>query len=141
MSATTVADAARPAAIASRLVRALRREGTLFRAGVAVVAVHVVDDNFVQPAAGTSATDHLVSGLVPLALLALAAFLHARVRPGAQGALAIVLGIGGLATGVDAVHYARATGLSPDDVSGFLAIGGALLLFTDATRTLWRSRR
>ena len=39
--------------------------------GVAVIAVHIVDDNFVQPQPGTSARDHLVSGLVPLAVLAL----------------------------------------------------------------------
>ena len=41
-------------------------ERTLVRVGVGVIALHVVDDSFVQPQPGTSATDHLVSGLVPL---------------------------------------------------------------------------
>jgi dienelactone hydrolase len=113
----------------------------MFRIALALIALRLVDDNFLQPAAGTSAIDHLVSGLVPLALLALAAWLHPRIRAGAQGALALVIGVAGIATGVDAVHYARATGLSSDDVSGFLAIGAGLALFADAARTLWRSRR
>jgi hypothetical protein len=112
----------------------------MFRIALSLIAFRIVDDNFLQPPAGTSPADHLVSGLVPLALLALAAWLHPRLRAGAQGALAIALGVGGLATGVDAVHYARATGLSPDDVSGFVAIGAGLALFADAARTFWRSR-
>ena len=39
---------------------------------VLVIAVHVVDDSFVQPQPGMSARDHLISGLVPLAVLGLA---------------------------------------------------------------------
>ena len=39
----------------------------LFLLGVAVIALHVIDDSFLQPQRGTSAADHLVSGLVPLA--------------------------------------------------------------------------
>jgi hypothetical protein len=113
----------------------------MFRIALSLIAFRVLDDNFLQPAAGTSASDHLVSGLVPLVLLALAAWGHGRLRPGAQGALAIVLGVVGLATGVDAIHYARATGIGADDISGFAAIAGSLLLFADAARTLWRSRR
>jgi alpha/beta superfamily hydrolase len=113
----------------------------MFRIALSLIAFRILDDNFLQPAAGTSATDHLASALVPLALLALAAWLHPRLRAGAQGALAIVVGIAGIATGVDAIHYARATGLGSDDISGFLAIAGALLLFADAAHTLWRSRR
>src|SRR3954451_13916620 len=113
----------------------------MFRIALSLIAFRVLDDNFLQPAAGTSASDHLVSGLVPLVLLALAAWGHGRLRPGAQGALAIVLGVAGLATGVDAIHYARSTGVGADDISGFAAIAGSLLLFADAARTLWRSRR
>jgi len=42
-------------------------ERTLVRVAVGVIALHVVDDSFLQPESGTSAGDHLVSGLVPLA--------------------------------------------------------------------------
>ena len=47
------------------LVAVIRRESALFLLGIGVVAVHILDDNFVQPQPGTGATDHLVSGLVP----------------------------------------------------------------------------
>ena len=50
------------------------RETTFFRLAILVIAIHVVDDNFLQPERGTSAGDHLVSGLVPLAVLGLAAW-------------------------------------------------------------------
>ena len=39
------------------------------RLAIGDVALHVVDDAFLQPNPGTSAGDHLASGLVPLALL------------------------------------------------------------------------
>ena len=43
----------------------------LFLGSVALIAVHIVDDSFLQPEAGTHAADHLVGGLVTLALLGL----------------------------------------------------------------------
>ena len=60
----------------------------LFRGAVAVIALHIADDNFFQPESGTSPGDHLVSGLLPLALLALAAWGFPRLSGGRQGALA-----------------------------------------------------
>jgi hypothetical protein len=71
------------------LTGVIRREQALFRASVAVVALHVADDNFLQPNRGTSAVDHLFSGLVPLALLAAAAVTYGRARPGVRAALAL----------------------------------------------------
>ena len=57
------------------------RERSVFLVAVAVIAVHVLDDSFLQPEPGTSAGDHLVSGLVPLAALAIAAAVtRGRVR-------------------------------------------------------------
>ena len=63
------------------------RETLIFRIGLALIALHVLDDNFVQPQPGTSPGDHLVSGLVPLALLGLAAWAYPRLRGGRRGAL------------------------------------------------------
>ena len=74
------------------LVRALGREAGLFVLGVATIALQVLDDSFLQPSPGTSAGDHLVSGLVPLAVLALAAWTYPRVRGGRRGAMALVFG-------------------------------------------------
>ena len=48
----------------------LASEPAVAASSLALVALHVVDDNFLQPQPGTSAGDHLVSGLVPLGVLA-----------------------------------------------------------------------
>ena len=48
-----------------------------------VVGLHIADDNYLQPAAGTSPADHLASGLIPLAILAAVAALYPRLRAGA----------------------------------------------------------
>jgi hypothetical protein len=113
----------------------------MFRIALALIGLRVVDDRFLQPEPGTSATDHLVSGLVPLALLALVAWLAPRLRPGARGTLAIVLGVLGLAIGVDAVYYTREIGVDADDVTGWLALAAGAALIGDGARTLFVSRR
>jgi hypothetical protein len=113
----------------------------LFRLAVAAIGLHVADDNFFHPEAGTSAGDHLASGLVPLALLALAAWGFPRLRGAGQGALALLLGPLGIAIGIEAVHYANQVGPSGDDFTGFLAIPAGLLLIGLGAVTLWRTRR
>jgi uncharacterized protein len=114
---------------------------SLFRLAVAAIGLHIADDNFFHPEAGTFAGDHLVSGLVPLALLALAAWGFPRLRGAGQGALALLLGPLGIATGIEAVHYANQVGSSGDDYTGFLAIPAGLLLLGLGVVTLWRTRR
>jgi hypothetical protein len=128
-------------AAATRLRRALRTDTGLFRLGVATVAVHVADDTLIQPQPGTSAGDHLVSGFVPLALLGLAAWAWPRLPGAGRGAVALVIGVLGLATTVEAVYYTRAVGPSGDDFTGLLAIPAALLLLGLGATTLWRTRR
>ena len=71
----------------------------------AVVALHVADDNFLQPQPGTSAADHLVSGLVPLAVLALAAWAYPRLRAGFRASDRADLGLFGIVAGVEAAYY------------------------------------
>jgi MYXO-CTERM domain-containing protein len=114
---------------------------TLFRAAVGVIALHVADDNFIQPESGTAAGDHLLSGLLPLALLVLAAWGYPRLRGGFQGALALFIAPLGIATGVEAIHYANQVGPSGDDFTGFLTIPAGLLLIGLGAATLWRTRR
>ncbi len=117
------------------------RPSTLFAAAVAVIGLHVVDDNFLQPPDGLSAADHLVSGLVPLALLGVAIWAFPRLRAGAQGALALFLGLLGVVAGIEAWHYTSTVGASGDDFTGLLAIPAGLLLVGLGTVVLWRSRR
>ena len=120
---------------------AARAEYAVFLASTGVVWLHVTDDNFLQPEPGTAATDHLVSGLVPLAVLALTAWLYPRLRPGARGAIALVLGMSGIVVGIEGAYSLAKGNASGDDFTGLLAIpAGAVLLGLGAT-TLWRSRR
>jgi uncharacterized protein len=123
------------------LATTLRRELGLFRLGVAVIALHVVDDAFVQPQPGTSAGDHLVSGLAPLVLLGLAAWGHSRLRGGRRGAMALVFGVFGIVAGIEALHYTSKVGASGDDYTGLLSIPAGLLLLGLGAVTLWRTRR
>jgi hypothetical protein len=85
----------------SGLVRAGHGEAVLFRIGVAVIGVHLVDDNFFQPQPGTSGGDHLVSGLVPLAAVIAVAAFYPRFRPGVRAAIALLFGMFGLVTAVE----------------------------------------
>jgi uncharacterized protein len=108
---------------------------------LAVIALHVVDDSFLQPEPGMSATDHLVSGLVPLALVVAAAVIYSRLRPGGRAALALVLGVFGIVSGVEAVYYTVNGGPSGDDFTGWLSLAAGLVLVGLGAVTLWRTRR
>ena len=111
------------------------------RSALAVIALHVVDDSYLQPEPGMSATDHLASGLVPIALLTAAAVAYRRLRPGGRAALALSFGIFGIASGVEAVYYTLNGGPSGDDFTGWLTLAAGLLLFGLGVVVLWRSRR
>jgi uncharacterized protein len=123
-------------------IRAARLETTLAVTGFVVIAVHILDDNFFQPQPGTSAGDHLVSGLVPVAVYVGAAAVYSRLRAGARAAIALALGVLGIAIGgAEAPYYTLKEGPSGDDYTGLLAIPAGLLLVGVGATTLWRTRR
>jgi uncharacterized protein len=128
-------------AAATRVAAALRSEAGLARVALGVIALHVVDDNFLQPNPGTSAADHLVGGLLPLALLIGTGLLYPRLRAGARAAIALFAGFFGVLSGTEAVHYSRTIGPSGDDYTGLLSIPAGLMLIGLGAVTLWRSRR
>ena len=109
--------------------------------GFAVIAVHIVDDNFVQPQPGTSARDHLVSGLVPLAVLAFAVVAYPRLSGGGRAAVALVLGVFGIVAGSEAVYYTIDPGPSGDDYTGLLAVCRRSGLLVVGAVTLWTTRQ
>ncbi|HSD76417.1 MAG TPA: CocE/NonD family hydrolase [Solirubrobacteraceae bacterium] len=119
----------------------MAREAVVFRLCVLVVAVHLVDDSFLQPQPGTSAGDHLASGLLPIAVLALAGWAYPRLRAGLRATIALVLGPLGIIAGAEAVRYMSGPGLSGDDYTGLLAIPAGVALLGLGTVTLWRTRR
>jgi dienelactone hydrolase len=111
------------------------------RAAFAVIALHVIDDNFIQPEPGTAATGHLVSALVPLALIAAAAACYPRLRPGFRAALAFLFGVLGVLAGTEAAYYTANGGASGDDYTGYLSVAAGLLLLAVGSAALWSSRR
>ena len=85
-------------------------ETVVARVAIGLVALHVADDNFLQPQPGTSASDHLVSGLVPIVVLALAGWAYPRFRAGARATIALLAGLFGIVTGIEAVYYTSEVG-------------------------------
>jgi uncharacterized protein len=121
---------------------AVRTERGLMAAATGLVTLHVADDSFFQPASGTSAVDHLAGGLVPIAVLALAAWAYPRVRPGARAAIALLTGVFGLVIGLlEAGYYTLTVGPYGDDYSGLLAVLAGIFLLGLASWTLWTSRK
>jgi uncharacterized protein len=122
-------------------VAALRTEVGVARLSLGVVGLHVVDDNFLQPEPGISPFDHLVSGLVPLALVVGAAVANGRLRAGFRAAIALLFGFFGVLGGTEAAYYAQDVGLSGDDYTGLLSLAAGFVLLGLGVVTLWRSRR
>jgi uncharacterized protein len=125
----------------SRLVNALRREYALFLLATGAIGLHFADDNFLQPEPGTSAGEHLASGLVPIAVLAVVAAIYPRLRAGMRAATAMTLGAIAITVGIPGVYYLLDGSASSDHFTGLLAIvAGAILLATGPV-TLWKARR
>jgi uncharacterized protein len=119
-----------------------RLETKLAAAAFFLVALHILDDNFFQPSPGTSAADHLVSGIVPVVALLAVAAVYPRLRPGLRATLAVTFGVLGIVFGaVEAAYYWSSEGLSGDDFSGLLAAAGGAVLLVLGVAVAWRSRR
>ena len=120
----------------------LGREAAIARVAIAAIGLHYADVAFFQPEPGTSAVDHLVSGLVPIALLATLGVLYPRMRAGLRATLAIFVGLFALASGIaTSVLHAFGEGASGDDYTGVLAAVGGATLVALGDVTLWRSRK
>lgn len=117
-----------------------RRAEMLIAVSLAAVILHVLDDNFIQPQPGTSAFDHVASGLVPATVLVAIAALGERLRPGLRASLLALAGVFGVVAGVEAVYYAGNGGLSGDDYTGLVSLAAGLLLIAAAVSLLWRAR-
>ncbi len=117
------------------------RAPCFFLGSLGLIALHVADDSFLQPQPGTSAGDHLISGLVPIGLLALAAVVYGRLRGGARAVTALLAGAFGVVVGSEAIAYTARVGPSGDDYTGLLAIPAGLALIGLGLLTLWRTRR
>jgi uncharacterized protein len=124
-----------------RLAGPGRLEQRVFFVAVGLIVLHVIDDSFLQPQPGTSAGDHLVSGLVPLAAMGLVAAAYLRVPGAGRGGISMVLGVFGIVVGIEAAHYTNQVGPSGDDYTGLLSIPAGVVLLGLGAVTLWRTRR
>jgi len=142
MEQSADAHRASPFARAGGVVAALATEVGLVTVAIAVIALHVLDDNFLQPEPGTSAADHVASGLVPCAALVALALSYRHLGAGLRGAILLPLGLFAIVVGAgEAADYSLARGPSGDDYTGLAVIPAGILLVVVGAVGLWRSRR
>ena len=125
----------------ARIVGVVGRETALVRLAIGVVALHVLDDNYLQPRPGTSPGEHLASGLVPIAILALIAAAYPRLP--AAGRAATAMTVGGLAIGIGfpGAYYVLDGSASGSHYSGLASIAAGVALVLVGPVTLWKARR
>ena len=116
-----------------------RDDVSLARIGLAAVGLHLFDDAFIQPEAGTSAGDHLVSGGAMLALLALFAVLYPRLRQANPRLAGVERGPAGVwgGTGRSRLPDQTHDGPSGSDFTGLVAAMGGLLLVLVGVALIW----
>jgi hypothetical protein len=127
--------------ITSRVASLFSTETGLIRLALGLAALAIVDDNFVHVEPGTSAGDHLWSGLVPLAVLAAVAVLGPRLRAGLRAATYMTLGAIVFVVGVPGVYYLTEGLASFDDYSALLAFPAGLILLGSGPVVLWKARK
>src|SRR5918994_2350072 len=123
-----------------RLAHVVQREQALLVLATGAIGVHIADDNYVQPQPGTSASDHLASGLVPITVLMAVAALYPRLRAGPRAVLAMTIGAIGIAFGIPGAYYLLQGSASGDHYSGLLAIVAGAGVLLSGPVTLWNAR-
>jgi uncharacterized protein len=96
------------------------------RGALGLVALHIADDNYLQPEPGTSPGDHLASGLVPIAVLVVVAAVYPRLRAGVRAVTAMTLGAIAITVGVPGTYYLLQGSASGDHYTGLLALSGGV---------------
>jgi len=125
----------------ARVGAVVSSEFVLVLSAAAIFGVHIADDNFLQPEPGTSAGDHLASGLIPIAVLAALAAVYPHLRAGARATLAMTLGALAITVGVPSVYYLLDGSAPGDHYTGLFAIVAGVVLLLSGPVTLWNARR
>jgi hypothetical protein len=117
------------------------RETLGFRAAALLIGAAVLDDGVVHREPGTAVTDHVLAVLVPLAVLAAAAWAYPRMRPGARALAALACGVLAIVAGVaDGLRHVLIDRMSGDDLTVLLAALAGVGLTVSGAARLWRSR-
>ena len=116
---------------------------TASRWAMLVLIVHVVVESYVDVRPGVHPSDHLVSGLVPSAVVALLAFTLDRCRPGGLAAVDVLLGAAAVIGGAAAPMAALARGeVHPATITGSLAtVAGGVLIGVGSIAGITSRRR
>ena len=123
---------ARHDSIVARARRFARTERGIATIALGAVALHIADDNLLQPEPGTSPTDHLASGLIPIAVITAAAAAYLRARAGIRAALALTFGVLGIAFGIPSAYWLSQGEASGDHyTTGPLTIAAGVVLIVD----------
>jgi hypothetical protein len=126
---------------ASRAVAFARTEHGIVVLALAGIALHVVDDNYLQPQPGTSVGDHLASGLIPVAILAGVGVAYPHLPTVLRAATAMTFGALGVAVGFPGTYLLLHGSASGADYTGLVAIAAGVVLLVTGPVTLWRARR
>jgi hypothetical protein len=119
-----------------------RRETLAFRVAMGLIVLAVADDAFVHREPGTAVSEHLASGLVPIALGIVLALGYPRLRPGLRAVAALVCGALAVTAGVvDGVRHIAVDRVAGDDLTAVLAGVAGIGLLGLGAALLWRSRR
>jgi len=116
------------------------RELRTFGLTALLLGLQVLLDAFLAPQPGTRWADNLASGLVPLALLAVATVFYPQLRAGARAALGAVVAVLALEAAALAVAAVTRGVARPSDWASLLLWPAGLALGYVAAVTLWRSR-
>ena len=97
---------------------------------IGLVVVRALDDAFLQPAPGLGPGDHLLGGLVPVVVGAVAAAVVRRTRRGFRSWATLLAGVWGLVGSMELfLERGPRAGLQADDVSAALSlVAGVVLL-------------
>jgi hypothetical protein len=125
----------------ARFLAFARTEYGVVVLALGAIGLHIVDDNYLQPARGASPLDHLASGLIPLAVLAAVAAGYPHLRAGARAAAAATVGAIGVSTGVPAVYHVLDGSAAGDHWTGLAALAAGFVLLAVAPVVLWKSRK
>ena len=91
--------------------------------------------------ARASAGDHLLSGLVPLAVLGAVAILYPHLRAGVRAATSMTLGAIVFVVGVPGVYYLLDGSAAFDHYTALLALPAGIILLASGPVILWNARR
>jgi uncharacterized protein len=114
----------------------------LAQAALGLIALHLLDDAFLQREPGLSVWSHFTGGVLSIAIVVGAAVLLPRLRDGAAASVELAFGLAALGAGLAVpVRHALIDRPSGDDWTGFLATAAGLVLVGAGAVPLWRSRR